>query len=259
MAQERYGNEVDFIKLESNIGFGPANNIALQKVLHPYTLLLNPDTIIMDKGIGQMLSFIETHQDAGLVGCRLLNPDRTVQHSINKIPTMANLIIDSFAFYKLLPEKVSRLLGLTPSYEQITRVGWLRGAFLLGKTDLFKQLEGFDPNFFMYGEDLDICYRTSLLGYQNYFVPFTSVVHYGNISGEKKYGDARLNRTFKSLKLFLVKFYGEQYAKKYLHTLTESYQVKRTIRKIVFRNPLKIQEYEAYINALSEINTPRGS
>ncbi|MGK9477440.1 glycosyltransferase [Melioribacter sp. OK-6-Me] len=173
--------EVVLIVNEKNVGFGAANNIALKKARGKYLLLLNPDTIVKEDTFSKMIEFFEKNPDAGIAGCKVLNPDGTLQlacrrsfpgpwTSFTKVMGLSSLFPKSkfFARYNLT------YLDENQTYE----VDAVSGAFLMMRREVYEKIGGFDPQFFMYGEDLDLCYRAQKAGYKVYYVHSTEIFHY---------------------------------------------------------------------------------
>ncbi|AFN73539.1 glycosyl transferase family 2 [Melioribacter roseus P3M-2] len=173
--------EVILIANEKNLGFGAANNIALEKARGKYLLLLNPDTIVKEDTFRKMIDFFDKNPNAGIAGCKVLNPDGTLQlacrrsfpgpwTSFTKVMGLSSLFPKSklFARYNLT------FLDENQTYE----VDAVSGAFMMLRREVYEKIGGFDPQFFMYGEDLDLCYRTQQAGYKVYYVHSTEIFHY---------------------------------------------------------------------------------
>lgn len=196
---------VRLIASPDNLGFGKANNLALRQVAGRYVLLLNPDTIVEEDALRTLVAFLDAHPDAGAVGPTILNPDGsfapesrrgfpTPEVAFYKMSGLARLFPHSTRFgrYHLSflpmdrPAEVDALSGSC----LMARAGALR-AIATGPDDA---LDVFDPAFFMYGEDLDVCYRLQQAGYGVWFEPAARIVHYKGESTKK--GDLRYVRHF---------------------------------------------------------------
>lgn len=173
----------DIILIENkvNIGFGAANNQAAKIARGKYLLLINPDALVQENTIEVMYNFMETHPDAGAAGCKVLNSDGSLQlacrrgfpgpwASFTKVVGLSSLFPKSklFARYNLT------YLDENQTYE----VDAISGSFMFVRREVYEKLNGFDPDFFMYGEDLDLCYRIKKAGYKVYYVHETSIIHY---------------------------------------------------------------------------------
>jgi GT2 family glycosyltransferase len=137
------------VELGGNPGFGAANNEGLVRARHDVTALLNPDTVLLDDGLSR-LAARATETDA-LLAPRLLNPDGTVQDSAHPVPGTAREVARA-----LVPPRLARR-----EYERETAgpVGWVTGAAIVARTQLLRRLGPFDPNAFLWYEDLDLCLR----------------------------------------------------------------------------------------------------
>ena len=164
-----------------NLGFGRANNLALREAKGEYMLLLNPDTIVGEDTLRTMVDFMREHPEAGLAGCKLLNGDGTFQLSCRRgFPTPWASFTKLFGLARFFPS--SRLfarynltyLPVDATYE----VDALGGAFMMLSRTAYDATRGFDESFFMYGEDLDLCYRAKQAGYAIYYVHSTATIHF---------------------------------------------------------------------------------
>lgn len=172
---------VNLIANKTNIGFGAANNLAMSKSSGRYLLLINPDTIVKEDTFQKMIEFFDSHPDAGIAGCKVLNPDGTLQlacrrsfpgpwTSFTKVTGLSTLFPKS----RLLARYNLTYLDENKTYE----VDAVSGSFMMMRKDAYDKIGGFDEQFFMYGEDIDLCYRTQKSGYKVYYVHGTEIIHY---------------------------------------------------------------------------------
>ncbi|MGQ9798997.1 MAG: glycosyltransferase [Ignavibacterium sp.] len=180
MIKEKFP-DVILITNEKNLGFGKANNIGLKKARGKYILLINPDTLVAEDTFIKIIEFFEAHPEAGMAGCKILNPDGTLQlacrrsfpgpwTSFTKVTGLSNLFPKSklFARYNLT------YLDENQTYE----VDAISGSFMMLRKEVYEKVGGFDEQFFMYGEDLDLCYRIQKAGYKIFYVHTTQIIHY---------------------------------------------------------------------------------
>ncbi len=172
---------VKLILNEINIGFARANNIALQRAVGRYLLLINPDTIVQENTFQVMVDFFEKNPDVGMAGCKILNPNGTLQIACRRsFPTPLIAFTKIIGLSSLFPN--SRLLGrynltyLNP--EETYEVDAISGSFMMLRRRIFETVGGLDEEFFMYGEDLDWCYRIQKAGWKIFYVHSTQIVHY---------------------------------------------------------------------------------
>lgn len=173
--------EVQFVALQENIGFGRANNMGFAMATGAYILCLNPDTLLSEDTLVTMAQYMDSHPDVGLSGCKLLNGDGSFQVACRRgFPTPWVAFTKAFGLQALFPK--SRLFGrynqgfrdIDDTYE----VDAVIGAFMFIRREALAQIQGFDPEFFMYGEDLDLCYRVTQKGWKVVYVHTTSVIHF---------------------------------------------------------------------------------
>ena len=206
-------NDVNFIKLDQNLGFGKANNIGINQAKGKYILLLNPDTLLENNTLINLFSFMEANPDVGISTCKILNGDGTFQESCRRgFPTPLAAFSKLFGIQKFFPK--SKVLGrynLTFLDEnEIAEVEAISGSFMFFKGDLLKKIGGFDEDFFMYGEDLDICYRVNKLNYKIMYVPQTSTIHYkGESTKRSNINDIKV--FFDAMQIFVKKHYSKSF------------------------------------------------
>lgn len=183
--------QVELIELKENIGFARANNLAVQHANGKYLLLLNPDTIILDNAIEKLLNFAKQYPDAGIWGGRTLFPDGSLNpSSCWRQTTLWSLTCRALHLSALLPkyEFFNPESYGTWQRDTIRKVDIVSGCFLLIYNDLWKKLNGFDPSFFMYGEEADLCLRATSIKFQPIVTPISTIIHYGGAS-ERVYSD----------------------------------------------------------------------
>jgi N-acetylglucosaminyl-diphospho-decaprenol L-rhamnosyltransferase len=176
MVAERFP-EARLIANRENVGFGRANNQAFEVARGRYLLMLNPDTEPAPDAIRQLLAFADANPRAGIVGGRLENPDGSHQHSAFRLPDWKQAL---FGFFDVIPLD-SRLNGryAPDCYERPFRAEHLLGACLLLRRETLDQVGHFDPRFFMYFEETDLCARVREAGWLILYTPDARVRHRG--------------------------------------------------------------------------------
>lgn len=179
--------QVLFIQSERNLGFAKANNEAYKVSCGRNLLFLNPDTEMTIGTISEMLRCLDTVPEAGIAGARLLNSDRSIQTScIQAFPSILNQFIDSEALRQRFP--LWRIWGMAPLYKNLvshSKVDAVSGACLMIKRAVFESVGMFSTDFFMYSEDIDLCFKARKAGFKTFYVPSATVVHYGGSSSSK--------------------------------------------------------------------------
>ncbi len=194
-----------------NLGFARANNLALTGAQGSYLLLINPDTIVQEDTFRVMLEFFWAHPETGLAGCKILNPDGSFQLPCRRsFPTPWVAFTKVFGLSALFPQ--SRLFGrynltyLDPdaSYE----VDAVSGSFMMITRAAYEKVGGLDESFFMYGEDLDWCYRVRQSGFAVHYVHSTQIVHFKGESTRRSNID-EVRVFYGAMELFVEKHFSE--------------------------------------------------
>lgn len=201
--------QVSLIENSENRGFAAANNQGIAIAKGRYVLLLNPDTIILDNAIEKTLSFADADPESAVVGCRALNPDRTLQPTCFMFPSILNMLLSSTYLYKLFPK--SRFFGRERmtwwDRNDIREVDVVTGCFMLVRREAIEQIGLLDERFFIYGEETDWCYRFKQAGCKVMFTPCAEIIHLGGQSTQKK-ATAMIVQLRKSILQFMKKHHG---------------------------------------------------
>jgi GT2 family glycosyltransferase len=200
--------EVKWIQLKTNIGFGKACNVGARNAGGDYLLVLNPDTIIARTTLSLAYDFLRNHPEVGVVGPKLLNPDGTLQPGCRRgFPTPQAALYRLSGLSRLFPKSKRfghyNLTYLDPdvSYE----VDAVSGSFMFLPRRLFESIGGFDEQFFMYGEDLDLCRRIKEKGYKVWYNPEMRVIHLKGKSSAKRLLRSRI-AFYQAMVLFSKKY-----------------------------------------------------
>lgn len=173
--------EVLWIDSKENLGFGKGCNLAVKSATNPYLFFINPDTLVSKDSFRKMLEFVQEHPETGLAGSRILNEDGSLQLACRRsFPTTFSAIAKTVGLAALFPKsKLFASYNMTyADPEQVTEVDAISGSFFCMRSDLYRELNGFDEDFFMYGEDLDLCFRAKVAGFKNYYTPATNILHF---------------------------------------------------------------------------------
>jgi len=187
MVKEKFP-EVLLIENKKNTGFSYANNQAIKISKGEYVLLLNPDTVVEEDTFEKVISFMDSHPDAGGLGVKMLDgKGNFLPESKRGLPTPAVAFYKIFGFSKLFPRSKTfgkYHLGFLDK-DKTHEVEILSGAFMLMRKSVLDKVGLLDETFFMYGEDIDLSYRIILGGYKNYYFPETRIIHYKGESTKK--------------------------------------------------------------------------
>ncbi len=167
--------EIEFIQSPDNIGFGRSNNLGFEHVTSEAFLLLNPDTELHPGAVDALLEELRQRPDAGMIGARLLNSDGSLQFSaVHPLPTPWNAAMDSAWLRRRWWQAGKRSTG-----KRTFEVEAISGACMMMRSDTFQKLGGFDPRYFMYAEDMDLCFRIHKTGLKILHAPRAVVTHHG--------------------------------------------------------------------------------
>ena len=178
---------VKFIENKKNVGFARANNQGIVAAQGEFTLILNPDTVITRDSVHEPIAWMHDHPECGAVGVRMVDGNGVfLPESKRAFPTPWASFCKIFGLSRLFPNSPTfakyHLRYL--SDREPHQVDILSGAFMLCRTQLLQQVGGFDEDFFMYGEDIDLSYRMVKAGMSNWFLP-VEIIHYKGESTKK--------------------------------------------------------------------------
>jgi len=209
--------QVKFIQSEVNLGFAKANNAAFKASSGSHVLFLNPDTEVINSALDIMFEQVQKLPKAGAIGCKHLNADGSVQTDcIQSFPTILNQLLNSEFLMVLFPN--SRLWGMASLFGTTTgptEVDVISGACIMMKRSVFERIGQFSEDYFLYAEDLDLCYKAGQAGYKNYYVPDATIFHFGGRSTQQRPSDFAVVLMRVSVWRFLRKTRGEMYGSGY--------------------------------------------
>jgi len=172
--------EVRIIKNEKNEGFTKANNQGIQISKGRYVLLLNSDTIVLDNAITKTVKFADSHPEAAVVGCKVLNSDSTLQRNCFMYPSILNMLLSAIYLHKFFSK--SKFFGRERmtwwDFNDVREVETVGGCFSLVRRKAIDQVGLMDETYFVYGDDPDWCYRFKKSGWKIIFTPNGQIIHY---------------------------------------------------------------------------------
>jgi GT2 family glycosyltransferase len=179
---------ITIVHSDTNLGFAGANNLGFRHSVGDHVLFLNPDTELIGPSIDLLLARLRTLPDAGIIGCKLLNSDLSVQlSSIQTYPTILNQAIDAEYLRLRWPE--CPLWKIAPLFSESiapVKVDVIPGACMLLRRAAFERVKYFSEEYFMYAEDLDLNYKVKAAGFRNYYVGETAIIHHGGRSSSRQ-------------------------------------------------------------------------
>jgi len=206
--------DVSVIKSLRNLGFAKANNLGFRRSAGDCVLFLNPDTRLVGPAIKVMLERLKALPDAGVLGCKLLNTDLSTQTScIQRFPTILNQLLDIEYLQSRWPN--SRLWGIGPLFSNnpaAAPVEVISGACMMLQRGVFEKAGMFSEDYFLYAEDLDLCYKVARAGFTNYYAGDAAMIHHGGkSSGQRKAGQWATVMKFHAVQRFCAKTRGRAY------------------------------------------------
>lgn len=202
-------DNIHFFYLEENLGFGKGCNFGFSKSSGKYLCFLNPDTLITEDIFSPIISLLQSDKSVGIIG-----PKQQVR------PPFFDF---SAGFYPNIVFEVVNLFGVGVFFEGLImsfytkfkrnkglEVDWILGAAIFMKSELFQEINGFDKDYFMFSEEVDLCKRVSNKGFKIIYHPEYKIHHIGSVSGKKDYTLYTI-RTYSSRLLYISKHYKGLY------------------------------------------------
>ena len=191
--------EITLIENKENVGFSKANNQAVKIAKGEYVCILNPDTAVAEDTFINSLKYAESVKNLGALGVYLMDGTGSfLPESKRNLPTPKASLLKLIGFGKSYYANHIALEGQG-------EISVLVGAFMLLKRSVYNEVEGFDEDYFMYGEDIDLSYKITKVGYKNHYLGSTSVLHYKGESTKKD--AAYLDRFYGAMLIFYKKHF----------------------------------------------------
>lgn len=226
--------QVNFISSLHNVGFSRANNIAIRQSTAEYVLLLNPDTIVAEKTLGECVAFMDAHPDAGALGVQMLNSDGSrAPESRRGVPTPMTSLYKILGLCGRYPQhpKYARYYMSGISWDEPGQIDICSGACVMFRRSVLDKVGLLDEDYFMYGEDIDLCYRVLQNGWKNYYVP-SKIMHYK--------GESTQHSSFRYVHVFyqaMLIFYRKNFS----HAFWVSIPIRMAIYMKAFMSLFTIQ------------------
>ena len=184
-ARKNYSQEIDqlsrldnvtLIANKANLGFGKANNIALHKAQSNFFVICNPDILLIEDSFSKIIPYMNEHPSIGAIIPRLIDKDHKIEPVYRRELTVWDILIRYVHPFNSFKKRRDYHIMQDKDFSKPFRVPFGQGSFLVVRTSLMKQLDGFDERYFMYVEDADLCKRINQVSALQYF-PYTSVIH----------------------------------------------------------------------------------
>lgn len=202
--------DVEFIRLNDNLGFAKANNIGINKSRGKYVLILNPDTIIEENTLWEMYNYMNHHPEVAIAGCKVLNQDGSFQLACRRgFPTPWTSFTKLFGLQSLFPKSkfFARYNQTFRNIDETYYIDSIVGAFMFARKEVLLSVGGFDTDYFMYGEDIDLCYRVHKAGWKVAYVHSTSIIHFKGQS-TKRSSINEVKHFYEAMGIYVKKHYS---------------------------------------------------
>jgi GT2 family glycosyltransferase len=253
--------EVCLLRNEVNQHYARSNNRAFDHARGRYVLLLNNDTLVLPNALDEMLSFLREHPEAGMVGCKLLNEDGTIQWSVKSLPNAAAAMTGARSFVaRLFPNNRFTRQHLLHIGRDMTRpfvAGYVSGAASMMPFTVMKTVGYLDASLF-YHVDADHCKRITEAGYKCYYLPTAAIIHLNHRGGTM----ATLPVRFRQLMLFEIHSY--RYYRKHMRTSSWSpmqivVAAGLSFHFLIFVSAQIFAEFAAVARSTSQPKRPMGA
>jgi len=207
--------QVLYIQSNENLGFSKANNIAFERSAGSALLFLNPDTLVLNSAVRLMFKHLNSSAAIGAVGAGVLNSDQSLQtHYVQAFPTILNQMLVSESAKRWFPK--AKMWGIRQVLEYAghpVEVEMVMGSCVMIKRDVFEKVGGFDEDYFMYAEDVALCYAIRKSGHRIDYVREAAVIHHGGKSSDfKEESQFSIVMPRESMVIFFTKTKGKAYA-----------------------------------------------
>ena len=196
--------EVNVIANKDNRGFAAANNQGMEVAKGDYISLLNPDTIVHPDALDKLVNLLDSNPHVGVCGTKLLNGDETIQRTVREFPSFRAALYryTIFKLFSIFRNQYRHYMMFDFDYDKQADVDEVTGAALMIRRPVVEQTGGMDERFFMYYEEVDLCYRVKEQGWRVVFTPDSVITHLGGQSSEQIPVKKRIMMVTSMLKFF---------------------------------------------------------
>ena len=187
--------DVRLFSNDRNLGFGKTVNVGLRAAAGACILVLNNDTWMHEGTLDAMIRYLDDHQDTGIVGPKVLSGNGAIQEQCRRrIPTPVAALLYFTGVARMFPKnpRIAGYLMTATDENQTLDVDSVSGACLMVRREVLEKIHGFDEEYYLYGEDMDFCWRTKLAGWKVVYYPAATITHFGGQGGT---GNKRLYAT----------------------------------------------------------------
>jgi GT2 family glycosyltransferase len=253
------------LALDGNPGYGGALNLGISRASGAYLVLMNADAWPLAHAVERLAEFADGRPRAGIVGPRLLNPDGTLQPSVRGFPTLWRLATEYLFLRWLAPRSRAFNAFYSCRFDHSSQrdAEFLVGAVLLVRRSMLHEIGGFDPSFFMFNEEVDLCYRANGAGWEVVFTPEAEFVHVGGSSTQLVPAEMYREQLRSHLRFF-AKHHGLQEAERARKLLATAMGIRAVVFATVGRHDrrtlsLDAAEWLRSGDATALLESPRAS
>jgi len=180
-------SQATLISSNVNLGFGKANNLALEQASGKYILFMNPDMELIENSFPKLVELMDKDPKIALATCQLIYPDGSRQKNVKNNPGLCDQLLILLKLHHFFqPKCLKRYLAKDFDYEKEREVKQIMGAFIFANGEIIKQMGGWDADYFLWWEDLDLCKRIQDSDYKIVYFPKTKIIHHEAKSFEQQ-------------------------------------------------------------------------
>lgn len=201
--------EVRLVRNRENRGFATASNQGIKQTTAPLVLSLNPDTVLQPGAVDGLATYLDRHPEAGAAGPRIMRPDGSLDLAARRTfpsPSVALLRLSLVSRFFPRSSRLARYNLTDRSPDLLQEIDSGTGACLMFRRAVLDQVGLFDESFFMYGEDLDLCFRIKAAGWRIVYVPQSVVIHHKGQSSRQQ-SSAMIREFHRAMRIFFRKHY----------------------------------------------------
>jgi GT2 family glycosyltransferase len=243
--------KIIYMSNSENLGFARANNQGLARASGKWILFLNPDTLVSEDCIRTCLEFGQNHGDAGAIGLRMIDGSgKFLPESKRGLPMPTAAFYRLFGLSKLFPSSKIFNSYYEPHVKEkdIHSIEVVAGAFMMVNRSLLQSLGGFDERFFMYGEDIDLCYRITLKGLTNYYLGNQTIIHFKGESTIRNAG--YVEQFYRAMAQFLDKHFRDRYSDFQLGLVHSGIRIRKLLAHVYTGRRTTDKATSSIINAV---------
>lgn len=200
-------NRLKIIANEKNLGFAKANNLGFKKSRGEFVVFMNPDMELLEDSFSKLLKIWQAKENLGILTCSLLYEDKTRQANIKGFPKFCDqllVLLKLHHFLSWLP-CLKKYLQKNFDYKKERIIDQAMGAFVFTKKEIMEKINAWDEDYWLWWEDVELCFKVKELGYKNLYTPKTQIVHYEGKSFAQTFGLKKQKRFNSGMLIYFKK------------------------------------------------------